>query len=183
MSTKSTIRHQDRERGLPGWQIYEDLFEKDDVVYLELDGVEIDVTMTGGSLGEPPAATVLLRLPTGSARQLGLVAHDWTRGRKWDEDRTSQVLDRLRRIADAKRGEGRAMIKRAPFLRIAMAGCAVWLLARIAFPRSERRKGESALSAIDSVLAGKPNGRAKTRSILADDVMDTLGRGEHGVFA
>lgn len=58
------------------------------------------------------------------------------------------------------------MIKRAPFLRVAMAVGAAWFLARIAFSRSERRKAESALSASDSALAGKPNGRAKTRSIL-----------------
>lgn len=90
MSTKSTIRHQDKEGDdLPGWQIYEELFEKDDVVYLELDGVQIDVTMIGGSVWGPPAGTVLLRLPTASARQLGLVAQDCTRGHKWDDGRPS----------------------------------------------------------------------------------------------
>ncbi|NVH74067.1 hypothetical protein FSB08_16175 [Paraburkholderia sp. JPY432] len=50
--------------------LYFKVFEKDDAVYLELKGVEVDVTMINSLLGRPPRS-VLLRLPTPTARQLG----------------------------------------------------------------------------------------------------------------
>jgi hypothetical protein len=78
MSTKSTIRFQQKEGELPGWQLYTELFEKEDNVYLELEGVQADVTMIGSLLGSAPG-TVLLRLPTATARQLGLVSPEWAR--------------------------------------------------------------------------------------------------------
>jgi hypothetical protein len=82
MSTKSTIRYQQKEGDAPGWQLYTELFEKEDAVYLELEGIQADVTMIGGSWGSN-AGTVLLRLPTATARQLGLVPQAWTRDSKW----------------------------------------------------------------------------------------------------
>ena len=63
MSTKSTIRYQHKEGDLPGWQLYTELFENEDLVYLELEGVQADVTMIGNLWGAAPG-TVLLRLPT-----------------------------------------------------------------------------------------------------------------------
>lgn len=71
MSTKSSIRYQKKEGDLPAWHLYEEAFEKTDVVYLELEGVQADVTM----IDTPNAysSTVLLRLPKATARQLGLL--------------------------------------------------------------------------------------------------------------
>jgi hypothetical protein len=76
MSTKATIRHQAKDGGLPDWHLYAEIFERDDVVYLELNGVQADVTMIGSAWG-PAAGTVLLRLPTATATQLGLVPASW----------------------------------------------------------------------------------------------------------
>ncbi|MGF6858505.1 hypothetical protein [Paraburkholderia sp. CI3] len=73
--TKATIRNQDPEGKLPGWRLYEELPDADDVVYLELDGVKADVTMIEGVWSR--AGTVLLRLPTVTTRQVGLVPADW----------------------------------------------------------------------------------------------------------
>jgi hypothetical protein len=76
MSTKANIRFQQKEGELPRWQVYEELFEKEDVVYLEVEGIQADVTMIG-SLWGADAGTVTLRLPAATARQLGLVPGDW----------------------------------------------------------------------------------------------------------
>ncbi|MEX3932164.1 hypothetical protein AB4Y32_10195 [Paraburkholderia phymatum] len=78
MGTKDTIRFQEKTGELPGWTLYTELFEKDDIVYLELEGVQADVTMIGSLWGHP-TGTVVLRLPTATARQLGLVPREWTR--------------------------------------------------------------------------------------------------------
>jgi hypothetical protein len=75
MGTKSTIRFQQKEGEMPGWTVYTELFEKEDVVYLEVEGVQADVTMIGGPWAAP--GTVLLRLPAATARQMGLVPPDW----------------------------------------------------------------------------------------------------------
>jgi hypothetical protein len=56
----------------------EKMFEKHDAVYLEIEGVQADVTMINSLWGRPPG-TVVLRLPTDTARQLGLVPNEWTR--------------------------------------------------------------------------------------------------------
>lgn len=72
MGTKDTIRFQEQAGDLPGWTLYTELFENEDTVYLELGGVQVDVTMIDNIWG-PPAGTVVLRLPTATARQLGLV--------------------------------------------------------------------------------------------------------------
>lgn len=56
---------------MPGWHLYEELFEQDDVVYLELKGVQANITVIADL--EAAAGTVLLRLPTATARQQGLV--------------------------------------------------------------------------------------------------------------
>jgi hypothetical protein len=85
MSTKATIRFQLKEGGLPGWQVYEELFEREDIVYLEVEGVQADVTMIGGMWGAD-AGTVLLRLPAATARQLGLVPPDWKKDTGWSKE-------------------------------------------------------------------------------------------------
>ena len=79
MSTKSTIRFQPKEGNLPGWQLYTELFEPEAAVYLELEGVQVDLTLIGSPWGQT-AGTLLLRLPAVTARQLGLVAPEWPRG-------------------------------------------------------------------------------------------------------
>lgn len=67
MSTKSWSKSHTGENGEPSWGLYKDLFEPE-MVYLELDGVQVDVRMIDGH-----SPTVLLRLPEGTARQLGLL--------------------------------------------------------------------------------------------------------------
>lgn len=76
MGTKASIRYQEKEGDLPDWHLYAEIFETDDVVYLELNGVQADVTMIVSAWG-PAAGTVLLRLPTDTAKQLGLVPATW----------------------------------------------------------------------------------------------------------
>ncbi|QYD70108.1 hypothetical protein KZJ38_07300 [Paraburkholderia edwinii] len=76
MSTKASIRHQEKDGELPAWHLYTEAFEKADVVYLELEGVKADLTMIDSSWGAAPG-TVLLRLPTATAKQLGLVPAGW----------------------------------------------------------------------------------------------------------
>lgn len=71
MSTKSSIKHHHGLDGEPSWHLYAEAFEKDDVVYLELEGVLADVVMIENIWAK--AGTVLLRLPTATARQLGLL--------------------------------------------------------------------------------------------------------------
>ncbi|RQH00202.1 hypothetical protein [Paraburkholderia dinghuensis] len=77
MSTKAPIRHQEKDGELPGWHLYSEVFELDDVVYLELEGVAVEVTMIGNMERAP--GTVVLRLPTATAKQLGLVPATWQR--------------------------------------------------------------------------------------------------------
>lgn len=74
MSTKERIRTHDREGDLPGWDLYTELFETD-TVYLQLEGVEAEITMTSNMERAP--GTVLLRLPLATAKQLGLVPPTW----------------------------------------------------------------------------------------------------------
>ncbi|MFX1739991.1 hypothetical protein PXJ20_32110 [Paraburkholderia sp. A1RI_3L] len=68
MSTKSTIRHYQGGAELPAWHLYEEAFEKADVVYLELAGVQVDMMTL-----DEPAPRVVLPLPTSTAEQLGLL--------------------------------------------------------------------------------------------------------------
>ncbi|WP_205804411.1 hypothetical protein [Burkholderia sp. Ac-20365] len=70
MSTKERLCSHDKVGELPGWELYTELFEADSV-YLQFDGVEAEITMTGNLERAP--GTVLLRLPVATARQLGLV--------------------------------------------------------------------------------------------------------------
>ncbi|MBP0588708.1 hypothetical protein J8I87_03040 [Paraburkholderia sp. LEh10] len=72
MSTKASIKYHDGEGGEPSWHLYTEAFEKDDVVYLELEGVLADVVMIDSAWAK--AGTVLLRLPTTTAKQLGLLS-------------------------------------------------------------------------------------------------------------
>ncbi|MFM0439431.1 hypothetical protein PQQ84_23435 [Paraburkholderia strydomiana] len=80
MGTKDTIRFQEKTGDQPGWELYTEMFEKDDAVYLEIEGVQADVTMIKSLWGRPPG-TVVLCLPTATARQLGLVPHERTTDR------------------------------------------------------------------------------------------------------
>jgi hypothetical protein len=75
MGTKCKIGFQQREGELPGWQVYTELFEPEDVVYLELEGVQANVAMFADM--EADGGTVTLRLPAATARQLGRVPPDW----------------------------------------------------------------------------------------------------------
>ncbi|MGF6933463.1 hypothetical protein OKW41_002602 [Paraburkholderia sp. UCT70] len=77
MSTKARIRYQAKEGDQPGWDLYTEIFEPEDVVYLEFDGVAAEVTMLGNMERRP--GTMLLRLPVATAKQLGLVPPDWER--------------------------------------------------------------------------------------------------------
>ncbi|EUC19657.1 UNVERIFIED_ORG: hypothetical protein BDU10_7985 [Burkholderia sp. CF145] len=77
-----TIRFYENAGNLPGWTLYTELFENEDAVYLELEGVQVDVIMIDNIWGPPPG-TVVLRLPTATARQLGLVSREWTRDGSW----------------------------------------------------------------------------------------------------
>lgn len=52
MSTKSTIRYHRGEDGEPSWHLYEEAFEKDDMVYLELEGIQADVVMNRQRMGQ-----------------------------------------------------------------------------------------------------------------------------------
>lgn len=67
MSTKSWIGSHTGENGEPSWGLYKDVFERE-MVYLELKGVPFDIRMI-----DEKSPTVLLRLPEGTARQLGLL--------------------------------------------------------------------------------------------------------------
>ncbi|MCF1367089.1 hypothetical protein LH704_10500 [Burkholderia cenocepacia] len=71
MSTKASIKYHHGEAGEPSWHLYAEAFEKDDVVYLELEGVLADVVMIDSAWTK--AGTVVLRLPTTTAKQLGLL--------------------------------------------------------------------------------------------------------------
>ncbi|NIF76086.1 hypothetical protein F3J20_01520 [Paraburkholderia sp. Cy-641] len=71
MSTKSSIKSHHGNDGEPSWHLYRDVLEKDNVVYLELDGVQADVVMIDSIWAK--AGTVLLRLPIATAMQLGLL--------------------------------------------------------------------------------------------------------------
>ncbi|MEX3929168.1 hypothetical protein AB4Y36_34820 [Paraburkholderia sp. BR10936] len=70
MGIKSTIRFQPKEGDLPGWQLYTELFEPEDAVYLELEVVQSDLAMIGSPLGQS-AGTLLIRLPALTAAATG----------------------------------------------------------------------------------------------------------------
>ncbi len=74
MSTKEPIDHQATEGEQPGWQLYSEMFDPGHV-YLELEGVAAEITMTGNMERAP--GTVLLRLPVATAKQLCLVPKSW----------------------------------------------------------------------------------------------------------
>lgn len=78
MSTKEPIGYQARQDDLPGWQLYSELFDSD-YVYLELEGVAAEISMTGNMERKP--GTVLLRLPIATAKQLHLVPGEWENDR------------------------------------------------------------------------------------------------------
>ncbi|MGF6965753.1 hypothetical protein OKW43_002781 [Paraburkholderia sp. WC7.3g] len=77
MSTKATLSHHVSTAGEPSWHLYEEVFEEG-VVYLELRGVNVELSTL-----EKGGVIVTIRLPTETARQLGLhtqvEAERWTR--------------------------------------------------------------------------------------------------------
>jgi hypothetical protein len=79
MSTKATLAHQNSEGGKPSWHLYEEVFEMG-VVYLELEGVQVDVVMIDSPWDK--AGTVRLRLPVETAKQLGL--HTIVPSERWE---------------------------------------------------------------------------------------------------
>lgn len=79
MSTKATLAYHASEDGKPSWRLYDELFEVG-VVYLELEGVPVDVTMIDGPWAK--GGTVLLRLPVETAQQLGL--HTIVPPKEWE---------------------------------------------------------------------------------------------------
>jgi len=100
MSTKCTIQFYRGNDTLPAWHFYEEAFEEADFqetfeeagfVYLQLTGVQVDVVTIAEKL-----PLVVLRLPTATARQLGLFS---TGGRPtWiDEARARQTTPVLPR--------------------------------------------------------------------------------------
>ena len=82
MSTRNHIRYQAKKGDQPGWDLYTELFEPDDVMYLELDGVAAEVTMLGNMERGPGA--VLLRLPVGLFRREETRPHHHDQNRKRD---------------------------------------------------------------------------------------------------
>lgn len=85
MSTKATLAQQDSEDGKPAWHLYDEMFEAG-VVYLELEGVQVDVTMIDSPWAK--AGTVLLRLPVETAEQLGL--HTLVPSERWEMTRDAK---------------------------------------------------------------------------------------------
>ncbi|WP_087750668.1 hypothetical protein [Paraburkholderia caledonica] len=69
MSTKATLAHHHAvQDGELSWHFYEEVFEAG-VVYLQLEGVSVKLRTR-----EQGGADVVVRLPVGTARQLGLDA-------------------------------------------------------------------------------------------------------------
>ncbi|PRX34382.1 hypothetical protein B0G75_102414 [Paraburkholderia sp. BL18I3N2] len=67
MSTKATLaHHHSDEADMPSWHLYEDVFDPG-VVYLQLEGVTMELRTR-----EEGGADVVVRLPIGTAKQLGL---------------------------------------------------------------------------------------------------------------
>ena len=97
-----TIRDQEKDGAQPGWHLYEEMLDPDDFVYLELDGVQLDVNVfgRGGALMGSPPSTVLLRLPSATARQLGMLPPTWSTRRS--KDNIKKGFERLQRLAAAK---------------------------------------------------------------------------------
>ncbi|HKR40306.1 MAG TPA: hypothetical protein VJU59_11615 [Paraburkholderia sp.] len=152
MSTKITIQFQEKYGAQPGWHLYEEMLDPDDFVYLELDGVQLDLNVfgRGGSpIGAPPS-TVLLRLPTATARQLGLMPHACTT--RWSMDSMKNGLEGLQRLGCRQRLEGGAAIElERKLVRVAIAVGAVVYLARMMCSRLERGKAEAAVGAIEGI--------------------------------
>lgn len=75
MSTKNPIKWKEAKAGLPGFQVYTDVTEEwglaegeEAPVYLQLEGVAVQMeTLANGG------ATVSVRLPAQTARELGLL--------------------------------------------------------------------------------------------------------------
>jgi len=78
MSTTVSIRYQKQEGTLPAWHLYEEAFEREDTVYLELEGVQANITMIDDIWAK--AGTVLLPLPA-DCTSVGPGADDMEKGR------------------------------------------------------------------------------------------------------
>ncbi|MGF6289653.1 hypothetical protein [Paraburkholderia youngii] len=71
MSTKATLAHHDGEGDEPDWHLYEEVFESG-VVYLEIEGIGVELRTRELRPGDQGGADVVLRLPIATAIQLGL---------------------------------------------------------------------------------------------------------------
>jgi hypothetical protein len=70
MSTKATLAHRNVDGDEPNWHLYEEVFEAG-VVYLQLEGVEIEVS-TLDRRRDSSGVALVVRLPMATATQLGL---------------------------------------------------------------------------------------------------------------
>lgn len=102
MSTKEYIRRHENDGDQPGWQLYTEMFEAESI-YLQLEGIEAEITMTGNMNRAP--GTVLLCLPVATAKQLGLVPGDWKNA--WEH--VADELFQLRALKGVVRHEGEAV--------------------------------------------------------------------------
>lgn len=94
MSTKTTLAYHDSAAGEPSWHFYEEVLESG-VVYLELEGISAEMTTL-----ELGGARVVLRLPTETARQLGL--HQLVSDQRWEKAADPKKTEPLK----ALRGSG-----------------------------------------------------------------------------
>ncbi len=69
MSTKASIKYKEPSIKRPGYHLYTDFLDDDEVVFLRLDGVVIDDLSTIKSGG----ASVTVKLPLSTAQELGLL--------------------------------------------------------------------------------------------------------------
>ncbi|MGF6658190.1 hypothetical protein OKW34_008780 [Paraburkholderia youngii] len=70
MSTKATLAHHDGEGDEPDWHLYEEVFESG-VVYLEIEGIGVELRTREAHFGDKRGADVVLQVPIATAVQLG----------------------------------------------------------------------------------------------------------------
>lgn len=81
MSTKATLAHHRVEGEEPAWHFYEEVFEPG-VVYLELEGVAVELRTREFRSHDQGGADVVVRLPVSTAIQLGL--HSVVPPERWE---------------------------------------------------------------------------------------------------
>ena len=95
MSTKATLAHHRAEGDEPAWHLYEEVFESG-VVYLELEGVAIELRTRELRSRDQGGADVVVRLPVSTAIQLGL--HSVVPAERWDSACRTDKGVALRRL-------------------------------------------------------------------------------------